>query len=115
MIIWATSAGAIHRSSANAIGTIPGRALVEPLAPPYQGSLLLVWPPDADALDRAILQWTSRERPWVCQACAGRTCGRCGSPEKHPFGVDVVEDDGRVLHLPLLPGPAGCVRDGCTG
>ena len=114
-VTWSTFAGVVVRASREAIGTIPHAALVEPLSPPYRGALLVVWPPDTEAADRAVEQWENRLRPWACQRCAGRTCGRCGSPEKHPFGTDVLGDDGCVRHVPLLPGPAGCVRDGCPG
>lgn len=114
-ITWATSAGVIVRSSADGIGNLPARALLLPLPPPYQGSTLVVWPPNSDALDRALEQWVAKDRPWVCQVCAQRVCGRCGSPQKHPRGCDIVTDDGRVLHVPLLPCPAGCTRAGCTG
>jgi len=114
-VTWSSCAGVTVRSPTGAVGNIPGRALVEPLAHPYKGTLLVLWPPDTDAVDRAVEQWADRHRPWVCQVCASRACGRCGSPEKHPFGTDVLGDDGRVRHVPLLPGPAGCVREGCPG
>lgn len=114
-VSWSTFAGVVVRSSTDSIGTIPGRVLVEPLARPYRGTLLVLWPPDSQAMDRAVKQWSAGLRPWACQVCAQRVCDRCGSPENHPFGVDLLDHDGRRLHVPRLPGPAGCVRDGCPG
>ncbi len=114
-ITWSSFAGVIVRLHTDPIGSLPSRALVTPLPVPYRGCVLVVWQPVTDALDRAVDQWFSRQRPWTCQACARRVCDRCGSPEKTPFGSDIVDDNGRSLHVPLLPGPAGCVREGCPG
>lgn len=114
-MIWSSTAGVIVRMHTDAIGNIPSRALVTPLPEPYSGSLLVLWPPDEPTMDLALEQWTNRQRPWICQLCAHRRCDRCGSPEKSPFGSDIIDDNGRSLHVPRLPGPAGCVREGCPG
>ena len=113
-ITWSSAAGIVVRGYNDAIGRIPCRALLERLPEPHSG-VLVVWPPDSGALGRALSQWIAGLRPWTCQKCAGRTCGRCGNPEKHPFGCDVLDSTGRRVHVPLLPGPAGCCRNGCPG
>jgi len=113
-LIWSSAAGVVVRGYNDAVGRIPSRALLEPLPAPHSG-VLIIWPTNDGAVSRALEQWTARLRPWSCQVCAHRVCERCGSPEKHPFGVDVVDDAGRVRHVPLLPGLAGCVREGCPG
>lgn len=113
-ITWSTQAGVLVRSSQDAIGNLPHRALLVPLPKPHAGTLLL-WPPDEDAAGRAVAQWLDRLRPWVCQICSGRTCERCGSPTVAPHGCDTLHEDGRGGHMPILPGPAGCIREGCPG
>lgn len=112
-ITWSSAAGIVMRGYNDAIGRIPFRAVLERLPEPH-GGVLVLWPPDSDALDRSLSQWIAGFRPWTCQVCAGRTCSRCGNPEKHPFGADILGDDGRVRHVPLLPGSASCVLDGCS-
>ena len=111
-ITWSSAAGVVVRGYNDPVGRIPSRALLAPLPEPYAG-VLIIWPANKEALDLAMEQWTSRHRPWACQGCARRVCDRCGSSEKTPMGSDIVEDDGRVLHVPILPGPAGCIREGC--
>lgn len=113
-IVWSSRAGIFVRGYGDAVGRIPSRSLLELLPEPHAG-ILILWPPNENALDRALDQWTSRHRPWSCQLCAHRVCGRCGHPEKIPMGSDIVDDDRRVLHVPLLPGPAGCVQQDCPG
>lgn len=113
-ITWSGQAGVVSRSSDRPIGRVPRSALLFPLPRPHSGELLL-WPPDEGALGRAVTQWLARFRPWVCQTCAGRTCDRCGSPTIAPYGCDTLGGDGRSGHYPILPGPAGCIREGCSG
>ena len=113
-ITWCTQAAVIVRSHQDPIGNLPQPVLLVPLPKPHAGALLM-WPPNKSALDRALTQWIDRLRPWICQACSGRTCERCGSPTMAPHGSDTLHDDGRVGHFALLPGPTGCIREGCPG
>lgn len=113
-ITWSSAAGIVVRGYGETIGRIPSRALLAPLPEPHTGAMI-IWAPVMDALDRALAQWTAGLRPWTCQVCARRLCDRCGAPQNHPRGCDIVTDDGRVLHVPLLPCPAGCTRAGCMG
>lgn len=113
-ITWSTVAGVTVRAPRDQLSHIPSHALLAPLPLPHSG-MIVAWPPDDRALNVAVAQWISRTRPWTCQVCASHVCDRCGSPTRNPWGCDVLSDDGRVLHVPLLPGPAGCTRHGCAG
>jgi hypothetical protein len=47
----------------------------------------------------------SGRRPWACQRCTGTgLCFRCGTPYKLAPGADILSDDGKVLHVPLVAG-----------
>lgn len=105
-------AGITVRAHQDPIGNIPTHALLAPLPPPHH-SVIIAWPLDNDALNVAATQWLERTRPWTCQVCAQCVCDHCGSPTRHPWGCDVLTDDGRVLHVPLLRGPTRCINGAC--
>ena len=66
------------------------------------------------AMERAKTAIQKGKHPWVCERCTGYTCEICGSPLILPMGSDVLEDDGAILHCPILPCiPPPCLKEGC--
>lgn len=82
----------------------------QPLTDKYRGVILaitgaLLWREDIMARIRQAAQ--NGERPWFCQRCAGTgLCTECGDPLNRAAGCDYVDDEGRILHSPVLAGPA---------
>lgn len=52
-------------------------------------------------------------RPWLCQKCAGRTCQACGAPLEFPIASTLLNDDGAVTHLMIVPTRASCINPEC--
>ena len=53
-------------------------------------------------------------RPWICQKCAGRTCVSCGAPLEYPIASTLLNDDGAVTHLMIVPARASCINPSCA-
>jgi hypothetical protein len=53
-------------------------------------------------------------RPWICQRCAGRTCQACGAPLEYPIASTLLNDDGAVTHLMIVPPRASCINPECA-
>jgi hypothetical protein len=63
----------------------------------------LWWPWFARARAKRFVQ--SDRYPWLCQRCANvGLCFRCGSPYDRAPGADILDDDGTILHVPLVAG-----------
>ncbi|KPK51656.1 MAG: hypothetical protein AMS22_10560 [Thiotrichales bacterium SG8_50] len=56
------------------------------------------------------------ERPWRCQRCAGvALCDKCGAPLSWPYGADVINDDGSIMHCQIVPVSLPCTNPDCPG
>jgi hypothetical protein len=66
------------------------------------------------ARGRAREQVADGFRPWMCQKCAGRTCALCGAPLEVPIASTLLNDDGIVTHLQIVPQRATCINPSCA-
>jgi len=88
-----------------------------PLGAGDDGDCVVVWGRcwTDEGRERAHADARAGLLPWICQRCAGKVCPRCGAPERHPLGTDVVDAEGRTGHLPLMPiGRGGCRNASCV-
>lgn len=54
------------------------------------------------------------ERPWVCQRCANYAlCQICGASLARAPGADHMEDNGRIVHTPILGFKPACSNQDC--
>jgi hypothetical protein len=70
------------------------------------------WTDDARA--RAKEAAVEGQRPWICQKCAGRTCAVCGAPLEVPIASTLLNDDGAVTHLMIVPTRISCINADCA-
>jgi hypothetical protein len=70
------------------------------------------WTDEARA--RARAEAADGFRPWICQKCAGRTCGACGAPLEYPIASTLLNDDGGVTNLMIVPQRVSCINPACT-
>ena len=54
----------------------------------------------------------SGQEPWECQICSNNICNECGSPYLRPVGRDVLNSDGSLTHIAILP-KTWCINDKC--
>ncbi len=64
-------------------------------------------------IKRAKAEYEKGKQSWFCQVCGKRTCGECGSPINVPMGSDILSDDGRSIHVAILPVDPGCINPKC--
>ena len=67
-----------------------------------------------EARRRALEETAEGFRPWICQKCAGRTCSKCGSPLEYPIASSLLNDDGAVTHLMIVPPRVSCINPACA-
>ena len=88
-----------------------------PLGDDADGECVVVWGrcwTDAGR-ERALEDGRAGLIPWMCQRCAGKVCPRCGGPERRPLGSEVVDAEGAMTYLALLPtGSGGCRNASCV-
>lgn len=71
------------------------------------------WSPEEHM--RAVEAALEGYQPWICQRCAGSTCHRCGSPLTVPIASTLVQDDGTLSHLMIVPKRETCINPECSG
>jgi len=67
-----------------------------------------------EAETRALEAALDGMRPWICQRCAGRTCKKCGAPLEYPIASTLLNDDGAVMHLMIVPSRNSCINPSCS-
>ena len=67
-----------------------------------------------EAASRALEAALDGMRPWICQKCAGRTCKKCGAPLEYPIASTLLNDDGAVMHLMIVPSRNLCINPDCA-
>ena len=70
------------------------------------------WNDESDV--RALEAALDGMRPWICQKCAGSTCKKCGAPLVYPLASTLLNDDGAVLHLMIVPSRNSCINPHCA-
>jgi hypothetical protein len=70
------------------------------------------WTPEARARAKEVA--AEGLRPWICQKCAGRTCAACGAPLEVPIASTLLNDEGAVTHLMVVPSRVACINPACA-
>ncbi len=66
-----------------------------------------------DVLLKARSEFLAGRHPWFCQPCGKRSCPHCGAPLRLPMGSDVLDDDGGITHVPIVPVAPDCSNPAC--
>ncbi len=81
------------------------------------GNFLVVWGEKElwteDRIEKAKDEYAKGKRSWFCQVCGNRVCKVCGYPFDNPMGSDIMDDDGRISHIPIFPVAVRCSNPKC--
>ena len=65
-------------------------------------------------LQRARSEFLADRHPWFCHGCAKRSCRSCGAAMGYPMASDVLNDEHKIVHLPIFSTHPGCVSKTCV-
>ena len=65
-------------------------------------------------LHRARSEFLADRHPWFCHRCAKRSCHTCGEAMGYLMASDVLNDEHKIVHLPIFPTHTGCVSNTCV-